>query len=272
MGFASVDQWLAPAIVAGIVGVVLGALLNHRFGTRRDKLSDDRTVLDEVIDHMDPYELHLKNASLALVPDNERPEPLPSVREVLQRIEAGSTPGGSTIASKVGGAIQPDLARSLLGAWDELRSAGALVGRLSLRRYDGLRAFGRRLATAHLDDDLRATLAQIVRGTAVSTDTVFEDAWPFKELRTDAAIYRTMAIVYRRRGPLHPGNRLWWRTKTSRARTSTDLVAVLRSSAGSSDTVSEDELRRMLESNPEIAHLPSQEKNILIYRILNDWI
>lgn len=262
---ASIQDWLGPAALTGVVGIGVGALLNHWLAKRRELGGSDREVFDQMIGELDGFFAQLDligTTSLAT------PNP-PSVQELLEAMESGrSTPMDPS--------AQRSIAAAIIAGWDHLAKGAALVGRLSERRYDGVREFGRRVMGANLSSTDMATLRSIASGRAVASLEMLAGAVPFPAVRTDATLLRTLAIVYRRRGPLSPTDRLWWRTPQGRAKDNKALAAALRPTARTKrirkrrDIATQEEVEAMIDGMPEFDSLSEQRRNELVYMLIND--
>jgi hypothetical protein len=236
-------DWIAPAVV---VAVMLGLLtLWHR--SRQAKLGADRDVLDRILADADEF--------FAMV----------------NRLEAVVT--STTVAVSV--AAVKDAASTLLDAWKALESAAWRVGRLSSYRYDGLRPLARRIHDACTSTARsRAFLEALATGTATTGAAKLSGALPWPDLMRDAKVYRTLAVVYRREGPLTPLQRNWWRRRGKRESTHLEIGAPLRGrkrKALEKDQVTSiEQAVALVRDLPEFEHLIDAEVNAVAYRALHE--
>ena len=260
---APLEDWLAPAVVTGVLGIFIGAFITHWLGARRDRLNADKAVLDTAVEYADAFFDDLGVIESTSI----RSAAPPPVSEVLERgRSAGLDPSG-----------QASVAATILSAWENLKRSSSEVRKLSEFRYDGLRVFARRMYEAELASDLAATLRAVAARRAVTSVETLEDSLPFSELVTDALLFQTLAVVYRRKGPLRPWNRLWWRTTRQRNADDQALVAVLRrrrdkEKSGDDEAVGKAEIEAIIDAMPEFDSLTPQQRNELIYKLRNNWI
>lgn len=142
-----------------------------------------------------------------------------------------------------------------------------------MRRYDGLRVLAHRIYDAYESTaDSRGILAPVARGTAVAPTTVLVASMPWPDLIADATIFRTLAVVYRRQGPLTPRRHAWWRTRGRREATPLQIGAPLRRRNSAQrrrgDVTSIDQARAILDDMPELQSLSEPDRNNIAYRML----
>ena len=248
------EDWFAPAVLVAVaavaVTIVLGVLsLWHR--SRQARLNADREVLDRILADADEY------------------------FEEMLRFESLVVTGARSSAVTV--AAIRDAASTLQKLWTALERAVFQVGRLSTVRYDGVRPLGRRIhdaCTSTASD--RAFLEVLATGSAYTDPSKLSSAIPWPDLQTDALLYRTLAVVYRRRGPLTPRRLTWWRIPSRRESTSLQIAAPLRRKRRRRGTNEErvtsvEQTRTLIGDTPGLEGLSDSEVNALAYRVLHGY-
>lgn len=228
--------WLAVLIPSAIA---LYALIHYK---RRDQVNADRQVLDQIVADLTAFDRGLV----------------------------------AVLAAKTAGPPVGKPAADLRDSWHHLEDAATAVGRVSNLRYDGLRTLGSRIADACRSTEAdRAILEMLAARSAAARWDRLDSLFPWPSLRTDSLIYQTLAVVYRREGPLTPRRRAWWRIPSRRTSTLLQTSAPIRyrvtrrkGGSGGTAVANLDEARTFIKDDPSLQDLSRDQLHELAYKVL----